>query len=164
MKDDNKILKLVYTFFLGLLIAIFVGVGINTFYPGPKPPVFPLELNSYGKELNTDELKVQKQWDRSMEEHNKLMKPYNRNVSLISLVAAVVLLAVSLVYEKKIKVMADGVMLGGLFVLLYSLGRGFASENSRYVFVVVSVGLATVLYLGYHRFVRAHMSVTKTSK
>lgn len=55
-------------------------------------------------------------------------------------------------------------MLGGLFVLLYSLGRGFASENSKYVFVVVTVGLVTVLYLGYHRFVKAHVPVDKTPK
>ncbi|NBU33062.1 hypothetical protein EB118_05960 [bacterium] len=164
MKEDNKILKLVYTFFLGLLMAIFIGVGINTFYPGPKAPVFPIELNTYGKELNADELKTQKQWDKTMEQHNNLMKPYNRNVSLIALIAAVVLLAASLVYENKIKVMADGVMLGGLFVLLYSLGRGFASENSKYVFVVVTVGLATVLYLGYHRFVRVHEPKNTTSK
>lgn len=164
MKEDNNILKLVYTFFLGLLIAFFIGVGINTFYPGPKAPVFPVELNTYGKELNADELKTQKQWDKTMEQHNNQMKPYNRNVSLIALIAAVILLAVSLAYEKKIKVIADGVMLGGLFVLLYSLGRGFASENSKYVFVVVTVGLVTVLYLGYHRFVKAHVPVDKTPK
>jgi hypothetical protein len=60
--------------------------------------------------------------------------------------------------------MADGVMIGGLFVLLYSLGRGFASENSKYVFIVVTVGLVTVLYMGYHRFVKAHVPVNKTSK
>lgn len=164
MKDENKILKLVYTFFLGLLLAIFIGVGINTFYPGPKAPVFPSELNTYGKELNADEIQTQKQWDKAMEKHNNLMKPYNRNVSLIALTASVILLSVSLAYEKKIKVMADGVMLGGLFVLLYSLGRGFASENSKYVFVVVTVGLATVLYLGYHRFVKAHEPISKPSK
>lgn len=164
MVDDNRILKLVYTFFLGLLVAIFIGVGINTFYPGPKAPVYPVELNTYGKDPTSEELEKQRQWDKSMEQHNNLMKPYNRNVSLIALVAAVLLLAISLVYENRIKVMADGVMLGGLFVLLYSLGRGFASEDSKYVFVVVTVGLATVLYLGYHRFVKEHVVTNKTTK
>lgn len=166
MAEDNKILKLVYTFFLGVLLAIFVGVGINTFYPGPKAPEFPIELNTYGKEpsLTPKQITVQKDWDKKSEQHNKEMKPYNRNVSIITLTAAVILLVTSMVFEKKIKIIADGVMVGGLFTLLYSLGRGFASENSKYVFIVVTVGLAIVLYLGYHRFVRTHNLVNKKSK
>lgn len=44
-------------------------------------------------------------------------------------------------------------MLGGLFTLFYSIGRGFASEDSKYMFIMVSVGLLLVLFLGYHRFV-----------
>lgn len=166
MNDDNKILRLVYTFFLGLLLAIFVGVSINTFYTGPQAPEFPTELNTYGKEpeLTPEQITIQKNWDQKIEQHNKDMRPYNRNVSIVTLGAAVILLIASIVYEKKMKIIADGVMLGGLFTLLYSLGRGFASENSKYVFVVVTVGLAVVLYLGYHRFVREHKPVTKTTK
>jgi hypothetical protein len=163
---DNTILKLVYTFFLGVLLAIFIGVGINTFYPGPKEPQFPVELNSYGKEINltSDQIAIQKDWDQKIEQHNNEMKPYNRNVSIITLVAAVIFLAISVLYEKKIQVIADGIMLGGLFTLLYSLGRGFASEDSKYVFAVVSVSLATALFLGYHRFVRGHEGTGKSSK
>lgn len=166
MIEDNRILKLIYTFFLGVLLAIFVGVGINTFYPGPKAPEFPIELNTYGKEstLTTEQITIQKDWDKKAEQHNKDMRPYNRNVSILTLCAAVILLATSMVFEKKIKIIADGVMVGGLFTLLYSLGRGFASENSKYVFVVVTVGLAIVIYLGYHRFVRIHESTSKKSK
>ncbi|MFA5003759.1 MAG: hypothetical protein WC498_00565 [Candidatus Saccharimonadales bacterium] len=166
MKEDNKILKLVYTFFLGLLLAIFVGVGINTFYPGPKAPEFPIELNTYGKapELTSEQIKIQKNWDQKAAQHNKDMRPYNRNVSILTLVSAVIFLVVSMIFEKRIKIIADGVMLGGLFTLLYSIGRGFASENSKYVFAVVSVGLVIVLYLGYHRFVREHGIVSKIAK
>ena len=164
MKEDNKILKLVYTFFLGLLVAIFLGVGINTFYAGPKMPDYPIELNTYGKELSDQQLVVQRDWDNKMEQHNKDMRPYNRNVSIITLLGAVIFLTISMVYEKRIKIISDGVMLGGLFTLLYSLGRGFASENSKYVFLVVSVGLAIVLYLGYHRFVRDNQPAATASK
>jgi len=121
---------------LGVLLAIFVGVGINTFYPGPKVPEFPIELNTYGKEqsLTPKQIAVQKDWDKKTEQHNKNMKPYNQNVSIVTLTAAIVLLVTSMVFEKRIKIIADGVMIGGLFTLLYSLGRGFASENSKYVF------------------------------
>jgi predicted histidine transporter YuiF (NhaC family) len=162
--DDNKLIRLVYTFFLGLLLAIFVGVGINTFYDAPQAPEYPIELNTYGKEPTTEQVDKQKEFDKKAEEHNKKMQPYNRNVSILTLVAAVVLLAVSLVYEKRMKVIADGVMLGGLFTLVYSIGRGFASENTDYVFVMVTIGLAIVLYLGYHRFIRVQGAPAKSAK
>lgn len=44
--------------------------------------------------------------------------------------------------------------MGGLFTLFYGLGRGFASEDSKYVFAVASLSLITVVYLGYRRFSR----------
>jgi len=154
--EDNKVLKLVYTFFVGILIAFFVGVSVNTFYTPPVQPKYPTELNiSTGKEPTTEQVKSQQNFDRQMQAFNdKQMNPYNRNVSVITLSAAVILLALSIVFEKKLKVIADGVMLGGLFTLFYSLGRGLASQNSKYVFAMVSIGLVVVLFLGYHRFVK----------
>lgn len=154
--EDNKILKLVYTFFLGVLLAIFVGVGIDTFYPSPEPPEYPesSEFRSPGVEPTAKELEKQEEYDKKWDEYQEERKPYNRNVSIITLVAAFVLISVSILYDKKLKFLSDGVMLGGLFTLFYSIGRGFASESSAYVFVIVSAGLAAVLYLGYHRFVK----------
>lgn len=157
MAEENKMLTFLYSIFLGLLLAIFIGVGVNTFYPGPKPPQYPVELNTYGKELTDEQLATQQAYEITSREHEEKMKPYNRNVSMITLSAAVLLLALSLFLEKRnIKVISDGVMLGGLFTLLYSLGRGFAAQDSKYTFVVITVGLVIVLYLGYHRFVRPH--------
>ncbi len=164
--DDNKVLKLVYTFFLGVLLAIFIGVGIDTFYPGPQQPEYPTELYSYGEKMTAKQQEQQKEFDKAQRDFEKAVQPYNRNVSIISLVAAVVLLGVSLYLEKrKVKIVADGIMLGGLFTLIYSLIRGFAAEDSKYVFVVVTVSLAVVLYLGYHRFVEpAEKKAKKTKK
>ena len=72
---------------------------------------------------------------------------------IIALVAAIVLLAGSLALERlPNKVLVNGVLLGGLFTLLYSVIRGFASEDSKMTFIAVSIGLAIAIYLGYHRF------------
>jgi hypothetical protein len=161
--EENSILRLIYTIFLGILIALFVGVGINTFYSSPVPPKNPIELNTYGKELSADQIKAQKELDRKNEKYQEKLKPYNRNVSIMTLVAAVALLAGSMVFQKRVKVLADGIMLGGLFTLLYSVGRGFASENSKYVFTVVTLGLLVVIYLGYHRFVQKRSPIHHAS-
>ena len=164
MAEENKLLTLVYTFFLGLLLAIFVGVGISTFYPAPESPEYPVALNSYGKEMTPKQEALQLKFDIKMEAYNEKMKPYNRNVSIMVLIAAVLCMVISFVYEKKIRIIADGVMLGGLFLLLYSLGRGFASEDTKYVFAMVSIGLIIVLYLGYHRFIRPYNQKTLASE
>ena len=151
---DNRLLTFVYTFFLGLMLAFFVGFGINTFYPGPTAPSYSAELETYGKTPTDEQIAKQNAFNREMEQYNKELQPYSRNVSMISLVAAVALLMVSILSEKRVKVMANGIMLGGLFTLIYSIIRAAMSENSKYIFIVVSIGLAVVLYLGYHRFVR----------
>lgn len=164
MAEESGILRLVYTFFLGLLLAIFVGFGINTFYPGPEMPKYPSELNTYtNKEMTREQEVVQRAYDKKMDTWNEEMKPYSRNVSIIAMAAALILLAISFIFEKKIRVIADGVMLGGLFTLLYAIIRGTMSADSKYVFAMVSLGLIIVLYLGYHRFVKPY-SQTNTAK
>lgn len=154
--EDNKTLKFVYTFFLGLLVAIFIGVGISTFYPGPESPKYPTDLNTYGKEMTSEQIAKQKEFDTKNEQFMDKEKPYSRNVSLIALSSSVILLAVSLIYEKKIKMIADGITLGSVFLLFYSLGRSFEANNSKFSFGVITASLGIVLYLGYHRFVRSH--------
>lgn len=152
---DNKILSIVYTFFLGLMLALFVGLGISTFYPSPKAPEYPITLET--KAIDTPEQRQKdEEFSKQMREYDSDMQTYNRNVSIISLVSAVVLLAISLAFERRNAVVANGVLLGGLFTLLYSVGRGFVSRDSKITFVVVAIGLATALYLGYRRFARTN--------
>ena len=154
--DDNKILKIVYTFFLGIILALFVGLGISTFYPAPTAPEYPRELSSYSKEptieQTAEQQKNQQKFDDEQRSYSEKVQPYNRNVSIIALVTAVILVGLSLLFEKFNKVIANGVMLGGLFTLLYSLGRGLASEDTKYTFIAATVGLLIALYLGYRRF------------
>lgn len=155
---ENSVLRLVYTFFVGILLAFFVGVGINTFYEAPKAPAFPSELNYAKTELSEAQKATQKAYDDKNQQYQDGLKPYNRNVSIMTLAAAVFLLAISVAFERRIRMMADGVMLGGVFTLLYSIGRGIASEDNKYMFIAVTVGLVAALILGYHRFVKPEKS------
>lgn len=147
-------LKIAYSFFLGILLAVFVGVGIAAFYTQPSSPKFPEELNMINKEPTTEQQQMQKAFDTKQQAWEEKMKPYNRNVSLIALVAAVTFVAIGLIFEERIKVLADGLVLGGVFTLLYSIGRGFAAQNAKYSFMIVSIGLAIALILGYLRFIK----------
>ncbi|MCG2621970.1 hypothetical protein LVY72_08570 [Arthrobacter sp. I2-34] len=152
---ENQVLKIVYTFFLGIIIALFVGLGIRTFYAPPEAPQFPVtqvtKANPTDQEL-AEQQKQQEEYDRAYRAYDEQNSIYNRNVSTISLVASVVLLGLSLLLEKRNRVLANGVLLGGLFTLLYSIGRGFASQDTLMTFIAVTVGLAVALFLGYRRF------------
>ena len=149
-------IKLIYTLFLALLVALFVGLGIDAFYPGPEIPDYPIELEM--TKPNCDETIEQKtireEYVQSQKTYIEESKPYNRNVSIISLVAAIIILVLSLTLLAKINMIADGILLGGVFATAYSIIRGLMSENSQFRFIIVVIGLAIALTLGYIKFIR----------
>lgn len=149
-------LKLIYTLFLGLLVALFVGLGIDAFYSGPEPPTYPSELDAV-KTLDcieTPEHKaLRENIDQAQKDYLEADKTYNRNVSIISLVFAILILVTSLTLFSKIKFIADGILLGGVFTTAYSIIRGLMSDNSKFRFLIVTVGLIIALVLGYIKFI-----------
>ena len=161
--DYNKILNLIYVLFVGLLIAIFVGVGINTFYEPPEQPEYPYDYG-YQEETSEEQIKLEKQYEKENDKYEKEAKEYYGNASVLAVSSSVVLIAFSIAYAKKIKTIGDGVMLGGLFTLLYSIGLGIASTNSKLNFGIVSVSLVVVIYLGYHRFIKTEKPVSRKTK
>lgn len=150
------VLKLIYTLFLALLVALFVGLGIDAFYPGPKAPDYPIILDTAkpGCEEDMEIKSVREKFSRETAEYNQQSKPYNRNVSIISLAFAVIILIVSLTFLSKIKMIADGVLLGGVFTTAYSIIQGLMSQDSKFRFIVVTSGLIIALVLGYIKFIR----------
>ena len=149
-------LKILYTLFLGLLIALFVGLGIDAFYPGPKAPDYPIALDTTkpGCEEDAQTQAARLKYDQDMKNFNDASKPYSRNVSMMSLAFAIVIMIASLALFSKIKMMADGILLGGVFTTVYSIIRGLMSEDSRFRFLIVTVGLLIALVLGYLKFIR----------
>lgn len=78
---------------------------------------------------------------------------HSRDVGVVTLIGSVLLLVLSLLVERRRPVLADGILLGGLFTLLHSVVRSLVSQDTLVTFGVVTVALALVLYVGYRRFV-----------
>ncbi|MCA9397422.1 hypothetical protein KC573_01220 [candidate division WWE3 bacterium] len=155
---QQNLLKYIYTVFLGILIVTFIGLGIDTFYPSPQYPDYPAELErAYYPDkddgLSEEEIALQEEFDRKSEEFSQLIATYNRNVSIISLVSAVIILIISLGFSKKLDMLADGVLLGGILTLAYGIIRGFGADDPTFRFIVITVGLIVAIILGYIRFV-----------
>ncbi|OGM12071.1 hypothetical protein A2Z22_03180 [Candidatus Woesebacteria bacterium RBG_16_34_12] len=159
LEQERMILKLIYTFLIGIFLAVFVGVGIAAFYPGPKFPEQPILLKYCSPEITKDavqyaEFKSQaEKFDKEEKEYQKQSQIYNRNVSIVSLVASIVIVIASLTFFRTILLIADGLLLGGVLTLIYSVMRGFGSEDNMFRFIVVSVGLFISLFLGYIKFI-----------
>lgn len=149
-------IKPLYTIFLALLIALFVGLGIDTFYPGPEAPQYPIELDEVkaGCEETIEQQALRKEFNQDQNQFLEEFKPYSRNVSIISLVAAVIILVLSLTLLVKTRMIADGILLGGVFVTAYSIIRGFMSDSSEFRFLIITIGLIIALVLGYIKFIR----------
>ena len=159
-------LKAIYTFFLGLLLALFVGLGVSSFYPAPTAPVWPdtLQNTDYNDQQYSEAQKhAQDEWQHASDEYAKDMNRYDRNVSIIVLSTAVIMLVLSLVLQKRIDMLSDGLLLGGVFTLVYSIFRSFSGNDNRYSFAVVSVGLVLTMVLGYIKFIQPQTEpATKT--
>jgi len=151
-------LKIIYTLFIGILFAALVGVGISAFYESPKYPDYPSRLSVAQKEnLSDKEYKdvviEQEKFDKQQKNAQEKIEIYNRNVSIISIIAAILTLIVSLTLFKKILVIADGFLLGGVLTTLYGIIRGFGSGDDKFRFIIVLIGFTISVFLGYIKFI-----------
>lgn len=163
------LIRYVYIVFVGILLAAFVGVGIAAFYKGPKYPETPIELRFPATKINestasAEYIQKQLEFDKKSEEYQKQNADYSRNVSIIALVASVVMMVLSLTLFKQILVIADGLLLGGVITLGYSVVRGFGSNDDMVRFLVVSASLVVALTLGYIKFVKNFEKSVKQKK
>ncbi|HEV7952227.1 MAG TPA: hypothetical protein VGO98_02530, partial [Candidatus Saccharimonadales bacterium] len=97
---DDKFLRFVYTFFLGLIIALFVGLGISVFYPAPKMPeyphsVTPADMPMVESKVSAEDLQAQRDYEVAYKNYDQQSQTYHRNVSIVSLAFAVIFVIVS---------------------------------------------------------------------
>ncbi len=80
---------------------------------------------------------------------------------MILIVLATMLMALALALGDTGSVLSNGILLGGLFTMLYGVGWGLASGNSVTRFLVLVAALAVSLALGYLKFVRGRRPVAE---
>jgi hypothetical protein len=161
-------LRTIFSFFLGLMLTAFIGVGVYTFHPPPD------KLDNQIRDISRREQALRagrpsgeltatdRDQIQSMDrERNKLVdaaaearKPWGRGTSAILIVFATLAMAISLVRADQLPVISNGLLLGGLFTMLYGVGWIVATDTSITRFWVMTAALVITLGLGYARFVR----------
>jgi hypothetical protein len=162
-------LQTIFSFFLGLMVLAFVGVGVNTFYPSPaeKYTKRMQETSRRQESLNSkaapgsftpeeqaqlDSLRAEQ--DALNEKHQAELKDWARVTSIILVLFATLVLVVSLTQNERIRVISNGLLLGGLFTMVYGVGWVVFSGNSVARFWVILFALIVAIGLGYLKFVR----------
>ena len=127
----NELLQVIFAIFLGIVVVAFVGIAVNTIYPEPRY-----------------------EWTEGMTAPPDYYTNWQITTSIILLVCATVILVVSLALPDTQAVLSNGVLLGGVFTMVYSVGMAASSSQSWLRLVVAAVALAATVAVGYFKFVR----------
>ena len=175
------VLQAIFAVFLGLMITAVVGVGVYTFYPNPASATQEQVQQLYQErervqgctsfegctspEQLTDAQRAELQ---ALDEQIRALEPtagdqreaWSQRTSVLLIVIATALMAVALLLGESVTVLSNGILLGGLFTMLYGVGWGIASGDSVTRFLVLVGALAVSLGLGYLKFVRGRQAPT----
>jgi hypothetical protein len=141
---ENKVLKIIFTLFIGVMVSLFVGFGIEAFYPSPVYPDIMWQENMTEKQ--------QAALQAAEEAYQQAVRVHNQIVSIVVTAAAVIIMVVSMFLEKRNSTLTNGLLLGGLFSLVYGSTVGFCAGSAMVTFITVAVGLAAVIVVGVRRF------------
>lgn len=167
-------LQTIFSFFLGLMVLAFIGVGVNTFYPSPadkynKPRQ---EMSRRQEALNRqaspgsftpgeraqlDSLTAEQ--DALHDRQQAEVKDWARVTSIILVLFATLALVVSLIRSEQLRVISNGLLLGGLFTMVYGVGWVIFSGSSVARFWVIFFALIVAIGLGYVKFVRGRKQI-----
>ncbi len=171
-------LRIIFSFFLGLMLTAFVGVGVYTFHAPPdqyetqlrdltrreqalrdsRPSSeLPAVDRDQIKELNRERVAL-------LDKAAEARKPWARSTSVILMVFATMLMALSLLRADQLPVISNGLLLGGVFTMLYGVGWIIGSDDTSVArFLVMTGALVITLGLGYVRFVRRGAAVASVA-
>lgn len=165
---SNNALQVIFSFFLGLMVTAFVGVGVYTFYPPPEERLGDQLQELYRQQEDIQGFKEQSQVTdadraklrtiqlqiRELEDEQQASREvWGRNTSIILITFATLVMSVSLIRAEQLRVISNGLLLGGLFTMVYGIGWVIATGTSQVRFWVMTVALVITLGLGYIKFV-----------
>lgn len=163
-------LQTIFSFFLGLMVLAFVGVGVNTFYPEPNE-VYAAQEQALWREIEAEQPRAAMPAEPSPGASAKLIELqarqaelqqriaaerelWARNTSIILVVFATAVMGVSLIRNEQLRVISNGLLMGGLFTMVYGAAWVILSGHSVSRFVVIAFALLVTVGLGYLQFVR----------
>ncbi len=165
------VIKVLYYIFLAIMIVVFISWTLLSIYPIPSweevypgterygysyeyPPAEELKvLNSVEKKAAIEEYKARKK-EHDMKEkvfENKI-EQQGKTVSIFSLALAVLSMALGVIFSKRMPIVSEGLLLGGVFTLIFSV-IWCLNQSPKIGIFTVGIGLLATIILGYIQFV-----------
>jgi len=156
-----NLIRSLYIVAIGLLVAAFVGFGVDAFYPSPKEPEPPTttQYKSF-EEMTKEDKTVQKEYDKKYKEFQSNLNKYNQNLSIIIIALAVLILAASILGLSRIELIGEGATLGAVFTLFYGIARAIATQEAKFRFIAITIALVIIVGLTYWKFLKNKLPTT----
>jgi outer membrane murein-binding lipoprotein Lpp len=150
------------------MVVALIGVGVNTFYPSPgvkfdkelqtlyqKQSVIGSKSGQPSSTVDAEQAALQVKINDLQNKSQAAQEPWMVNTSIVLVLFATLVMGISLVRSDQLRVLSNGLLLGGLLTMVYGSGWSIASNSSMARFLVILFALAVTITLGYLKFVRA---------
>lgn len=174
---QNTGLQIIFSIFLGLMVVAFIGVGVYTFYAPPESR-YDKQIQEISRKMESIQSfkdpstltpaqqaelrKLQDEMNALNDKQSAEREIWGRNTSIILITFATLVMAISLIRAEQLPVISNGLLLGGVFTMIYGVGWIIATGSSYARFAVMSVALVITLGLGWLRFVRVRQAQAET--
>lgn len=168
-RDGGGGLQIIFAIFLGLMVTAFVGVGVYTFHPSPAEPLEKRIQSLVREEREVADAKpdadktpadrarmqeLRREADGLRDQVRAANQDWGRMTSIILIAFATLVMAISVLRADHLPVVGNGLLLGGVFTMVYGVGTIIATNSSVARFLILTVALAITIGIGWVRFVR----------
>jgi len=153
--------RVIYVLGIALLVAMTAGFGLVTFYPEPDAPQYPIDkrlppiaapaVAAPGATPTPEEIKQQElaraaqiAYDVAWEQHQRDIQTHHRNALAVAVALGLVFLVGGILAAGALDVLRVGVMLGGLFTILWGLIYAASEAGSGTMFVAALLALVVL--------------------
>jgi hypothetical protein len=162
-------LQIIFSFFVGLMVTALIGVGVYTFYPPPETQIedqvrqLTRQMEDIQAFKEKESLTAPEQARmRDLEDQRRELEDMQRKgqeswggtTSIVLITFATMVMSVSLIRAEHLRVLSNGLLLGGLFTMIYGTGWIIATGSSTARFFVLAAAVVITIGLGYVKFVR----------
>lgn len=149
----SAFVKIVLGIAIAVIFPLMVGLGIEAFYSSPENPFDkcrPLDPNAGIKEpvsVYKDPL-TDPAYKKCNDDQQKIVNVYNRNLFIIAIIIGfAAMTAGTLLISEAMGPVSPGLILGGLFTILYASGRSFNAIDKRWLFLIITIVFGGLIYI-----------------
>lgn len=149
-----KVINFVLGLGTAIILAALITLGIKAFYPEPVSPysnvIAPVMAPPYAEPCAKNDITCEQAWSdynakiaqqqQQEQAYEDAMKVYNRNIFIIANVVGIIIFAIGFWMLFATAVVAQsvpiGIMIAGLWSIIYGYARGWGSVNDQLKFFI----------------------------